>query len=75
VAESTRASSGAQIADTFRWETQRSHRQLFLILLAMGLWGVAQQASAFISSSTSTTIWIYPSCKPHCKSAVAAWKG
>jgi MFS family permease len=32
-----------QIADTFRWESLRRHRDFFLLLLAMGLWGVAQQ--------------------------------
>jgi len=32
-----------QIADTFRWQSMRENRDLFLVLLAMGLWGVAQQ--------------------------------
>ncbi|MDT8898646.1 MFS transporter [Thermanaerothrix sp. 4228-RoL] len=32
-----------QIADTFRWQSLRQHRDFFLLLLAMGLWGVAQQ--------------------------------
>ncbi len=36
-------SLGAQIAETFRWRSLRENRDLFLVLLAMGLWGVAQQ--------------------------------
>ncbi len=33
----------SQIADTLRWQSLRENRDLFLVLLAMGLWGVAQQ--------------------------------
>jgi MFS family permease len=36
-------SFSAQIADTFRWQSLRENRDLFLVFLAMGLWGVAQQ--------------------------------
>ena len=36
-------SFATQIADTFRWRSLRENRDLFLVLLAMGLWGVAQQ--------------------------------
>jgi MFS family permease len=32
-----------QIADTFSGESLRKHRSFFLILLAMGLWGAAEQ--------------------------------
>jgi len=42
-AESPRGSFWSQIAGTLRWQSLREQRALFLILLAMGLWGVAQQ--------------------------------
>ena len=32
-----------QIAGTFRWQSLRENRDLFMVFLAMGLWGVAQQ--------------------------------
>lgn len=31
------------VADTLRWRTVRGHRDFFLVLLAMTLWGIAQQ--------------------------------
>ena len=31
------------VADTLRWKTVRGHRDFFLVLLAMTLWGIAQQ--------------------------------
>ncbi len=36
-------SFASQIANTLRWRSLRENRDLFLVLLAMGLWGVAQQ--------------------------------
>jgi MFS family permease len=36
-------SFAAQIAGTLRWQSMRENRDLFLVFLAMGLWGVAQQ--------------------------------
>jgi MFS family permease len=36
-------SFASQIAETLRWRSLRENRDLFLVLLAMGLWGVAQQ--------------------------------
>jgi MFS family permease len=36
-------SFAGQLADTFRWKSLRENRDLLLVLLAMGLWGVAQQ--------------------------------
>jgi MFS family permease len=36
-------SFGRQLASTLRWQTLREHRDLFLLLLAMGLYGMAEQ--------------------------------
>jgi Na+/melibiose symporter-like transporter len=39
----TRSAYWAQIADTFHWQSLASNRDFFLVLLAIALWGVAEQ--------------------------------
>jgi len=43
IAERPQGSYRGQIVDTLRWDSLRSHRDFFLVLLGMGLWGVVQQ--------------------------------
>ena len=43
VTEAPRGSYWAQIADTFQWQNLRGNRDFFLVLLAMALWGAAEQ--------------------------------
>jgi MFS family permease len=43
VTERPQGSYWEQIADTFHWQNLRGNRDFFLVLLAMALWGVAEQ--------------------------------
>jgi MFS family permease len=43
VAERPQGSYWAQIADTFHWQNLASNRDFFLVLLAIALWGIAEQ--------------------------------
>lgn len=43
VSEPPRESYWQQIVNTFQWQNLRANREFFLVLLAMALWGVAQQ--------------------------------